>query len=209
MPSIHLNYGTWWQWDPNFYPGQKVAFDPNTKRIYVAEGVTLLNVKEDLYSAWKEWNISSPEYPFPIAREVAISAIGGEQITQTVFVGSTFFLENGWRIKPWPSGNGYVLTIVGNLFTREAGENPVVPESNVTINLERSSLATASLVGIDEALDQIQDQIDTIANKVWLVNASGEDNYGTVVQRIDGRTVVIQDQVECTLKRGEFLALQK
>jgi len=202
-------YGTWWAWDPNFFPNQKVVFDARDRLMYVNNGVTTLDVKIDIYSAWKEWNLSSPEYPLPMSNQIAISAIGGEQITETVFVGSTFFLENGWRIKPWASSKGYVLTIVGNLFTREAGENPVVPESNVTINLERSSLATASLVGIDEALDKIQEQVDTIANKVWLVNASGNDNYGTVVQRIDGRTVVIQDQVECTLKRGEFLALQK
>jgi len=209
MPSIHQFYGNRWMWDPNQFPNQKVSWDPINKLIYVNEGVKELDAKIDIYSAWKEWTLGSQEYPFPVWRRPAISAIGGEPITPVVNVGSTFFLENGWRIKPWPSGTGYVLNIIGNLFTREAGDNPVIPESNVTITLERSSLATASLIGLEEAITQIEEKVDEVANKVWLINASGDDNYGTVVQRIDGRTVVIQDQVECTLKRGEFLALQK
>jgi hypothetical protein len=43
MPSIHFNYGSWWNWlpaDAGGFPNQKVAFYGPTKTIYVNEVVT-------------------------------------------------------------------------------------------------------------------------------------------------------------------------
>jgi len=69
MPSIVFNYGSWWNWETaaaGGHPNQKVSFDGANRNIYVAEGVTELNVKTDLYSAWKEWSQFSTESPPPI-----------------------------------------------------------------------------------------------------------------------------------------------
>jgi hypothetical protein len=190
-----IRYGTWWDWlpdDEGGYPNQKVAFSAREKIIYVNEGVTELDVKIDIYSAWKEWNLSSPEEPFPIAFLDAISAIGGEPLNDTLNVGSTFFLENGWRIQPFASKTPYVLNVIGNIYTREAGENPFRFAEGVSVNLTRSNLvdqlvATSTITEADQA---------AIATKVWQVvsGASGNPTYGSLNEK--------------QLKKGEFLALK-
>jgi len=81
----------------------------------------------------------------------AINTTGGDPITADTLLGDSYFLENGWRIQPWiPADenlNGYVLDMVGNIYTREAGGNPVNPVGGVTISLTRSSLPTVSIAG--------------------------------------------------------------
>ena len=50
MPSIHFNYGSWWNWETaaaGGYPNQKVVFDGPNKIIFVNEGVTELDVQSD------------------------------------------------------------------------------------------------------------------------------------------------------------------
>lgn len=112
----------------------KVTFDGVNKIINVVNSETDLDVKEDIYSEWKIWVTTSDNAKF----EQAMSAIGGDPITGTTALGTTYFLENGWRIQPW-TGN-YVLTISGNIFTREEGQNPALPASGVTVSLTRSNL---------------------------------------------------------------------
>lgn len=207
MNSIYYNYGTWWQWDPDQYPNQKVAFDAFKKIIYVNEGVTELDVKADIYSAWKEWYINSPEYPYASASEEAISAIGGEPLTDVLNVGSTFFLENGWRIQPFPQPNAYLLTVNGNLYTRETGENPFLFASGANIIITRSNLvdqlvASTSITEADFA---------AIAQRVWQYGTlldTGVNSYGTRVKAIDSDLTVIETKVNKTLTTGEFLALK-
>ena len=207
MPSIHFNYGTWWQWDPNQFPNQKVAFDAYTKIIYVNEGVTELDVKIDLYSAYKEWVQSSPEYPNPFWQKEVISAIGGEPLNDTLNVGSTFFLENGWRIQPAPSKKPYILTVNGNIYTREAGGNPFLFAEGVSVNLTRSNLVD-QLVATSSLTAQ---QISDISREVWRYNTTidtGNQSYGQLVKYIDSDLSIVKTEVDKTLKKGEFLALQ-
>jgi len=225
MNFTTLNYGSWEFWeayDPanNYFGAQKVTFDGYNKLILVNEGITELDAKADIYSAWKEWvsvvkfakNGSSA--PFPQANDAqnskwpfAITAVGGESISDTEFLGSSFFLENGWRIKPWVSSAGYVLTITGNLFTRESGENPVVPESNVTVNLFRSSivLATASVASLSA------EDLTNIADGVWTKSSAGSvtGSYGRLVNNIDSDLSIVKTEIDKTLKKGEYLAFQK
>ena len=208
MAFIHHQYGTSWNWDPNLYPNQKVAFDAFSKIIYVNEGVTVLDVKIDVYSAWKEWVINSPEYPLPSWQLEAISAIGGEPLNDTLNVGSTFFLENGWRIQPFASKNPYVLTVNGNIYTREAGGNPFLFAEGVSVNLTRSNLvdqvvATSTLSSGDR---------EAIANEVWgkstLEYTTCSNVFGGLVRAIDSDLGVVDTKVDKTLTKGEFLALK-
>jgi len=200
MPSIHFNYGSWWQWDPNQYPNQKVAFDAYEKIIYVNEGVTELDVKIDIYSAWKEWVLNSPEYPLPSWQKEAISAIGGEPLNDTLNVGSTFFLENGWRIQPLASKVPYILTVNGNIYTREAGGNPFLFAEGVSVNLTRSNLVDQLVASTSIT----QADYEAIAANVWARSTTpntGVSTYGQLVKDID-------TEVDKTLKKGEFLALK-
>ena len=207
------NYGNWQFWGVydtanGLYGDQKVAFDGYNKIIYVAEGVRTLDVKEDIYSAWKEWVLGSVEEPPASSWPDAISAIGGEPLNDTLNVGSTFFLENGWRIQPVATKTPYILTVNGNIYTREAGGNPFLFAEGVSVNLTRSNLvdqivASSTLTEADK---------NAIADKVWgesiLGYQTGGTNFGGLVRGIDSDLGVVDTKVDKTLTKGEFLALK-
>jgi hypothetical protein len=136
MLLFNFSEYTWWNpySPPDSFGTQKVTFDGINKLILINENETTIDFRTDVYSMWKEW-VTWRDYA---KYEFAITAIGGQPITGTQNVGITYFLENGWRIQPW-SGN-YVLEISGNLYTREVGQNPVVPTSGVAVSLTRSNL---------------------------------------------------------------------
>ena len=207
------NYGNWQFWGVydtanGLYGDQKVAFDGYNKIIYVAEGVRTLDVKEDIYSAWKEWVLGSVEEPAASSWPDAISAIGGEPLNDTLNVGSTFFLENGWRIQPVATKTPYILTVNGNIYTREAGGNPFLFAEGVSVNLTRSNLvdqlvASSTLTEADKT---------AIAEKVWgtstLDYQNQVANFGGVVTNIDSDLNTLESKVGKTLTKGEFLALK-
>ena len=173
MPSIHFNYGSWWNWlptDEGGYPNQKVAFDGPNKIIFVAEGVTELDVRIDLYSAWKEWVQYSSEFPESAVWLKAFSVVGGDPITDTVDLGVTYFLENGWRIQPFTSKSPYTLTIKGNIYTREAGETINLFAEGVSVSLERSNiveLITVEALATSITPDDVTAIANAAADQVW------------------------------------------
>ncbi len=166
-----FNFNNWQFWDaydpPNGTFGeQKVGFDGPNKVIYVAEGVTELDVQQDLYSAWKEWIIGTKEFPHASAYLNAFSVVGGDPITDTQSLGSTYFLENGWRIQPFPSDSPYVLTVNGNIYTREAGGNPFLFAQGVAVSLTRSNIIDLITVSGVNASITVGD-LENIRDYVW------------------------------------------
>lgn len=215
-----INFGNWQFWQDSdgsgggfgsggYYGTQKVSWDGFNKIIYVNEGVTTLDVKADLYSAWKEWLLGSVENPSSSGWLRAISAIGGEPLNDTLNVGSTFFLENGWRIQPFASKLPYVLTVNGNLFTREAGGNPFLFAEGVSVNLTRSNIVD-QLVATSTIT---QSDLQNIAAQVWgtstLGYTAGSPVFGGSVNGIDSDLTVTKERVDKTLTLGEYLAFQK
>lgn len=159
MPSLVYNYNNWQFWsvyDPanGLLGNQKVTFDGPNKIIIVNEGVTELDFKTDVYSAWKEWILDPTQINAKWVE--AISVVGGDPLPGARQLGTTFFLENGWRMRTW-EGN-HELTVTGNAFTRE-GVSLFVPTLNpwtITINLNTSTLVetiipTVSLTEADIA----------------------------------------------------------
>jgi hypothetical protein len=173
MPSLIVNYGSWWNWETTAaggYPNQKVAFDSITKTIFVAEGVTQLDVKVDLYSAWKEWIKEAHDAVIPAGQPIAFSAVGGDAVTDNQNLGTTFFLENGWRIQPYTSGQSYTLTITGNLYTREPGETPFYFAEGASVSLVRSNivdLITVSAVAVAITPEDVTAIANAAADQVW------------------------------------------
>ena len=98
MPNIVFNYGHWEFWAPydpanGDFGTQKVVFDGLNKLIIVADSTTTLSIKEDVYSAWKEWTLAVGS-PY----EQAIRTIGGDPTIAGQFAGDIYFLINGWRL---------------------------------------------------------------------------------------------------------------
>jgi hypothetical protein len=139
-----------------------VTFDgPNKIMTEIsAEGDNTLEVV-DIYSAWKEWVLQSDNAKY----EQAFAVVGGDPISGTQNLGSTFFLENGWRIRP--AELTHKLTVLGNLFTREAGESPFIPvlgAYTVTIELRVSNLVDTVATGASD-LTQLEADVTQIKQK--------------------------------------------
>lgn len=186
MPTTTFNYGDWSFWRPYFPPDgyygeSRIAFDGPNRLILISEGVTLISVKREIYSVWKRWvqvpGSNNSRWP------QAISAVGGDPITTTEFLGATFFLENGWRIQPAP-GN-YILSIEGNLYTREVNGNPVNPTPGVAVSLVRANL-------VDGRIAITQEDYEAIADEVWdelRYEHTGDGSFGQGVASIRGDVV--------------------
>jgi len=157
-------YGNWQYWQ-NYH---NVTFDGPNRLILVNRNITALDVKQDIYSDWKEWSLQSDNMEYT----VAISTIGGEALGGGQFVGSTFFLENGWRIRSWEGDHS--LVVVGNLFTREAGDFPFIPplgRNSVNYIMARSQLVQAIEVASSTTGSTAPTAVE-IATAVWNYNTS-------------------------------------
>ena len=187
--QVAFNYNNWQFWtiyNPSneFFGDQKVVFDGPNKLIIVAEGVTELDFREDVYSAWKEWikdpNQQNAQY------ELALSATGGDPLPGSRALGTTYFIENDWRMRTWEGD--HELTVTGNFFTR-AGVSAFISTLNpwtITINLNTATLVETILPAI--AIDQ--GTVDGIASAVWnepLSNGStAEETFIDIQQGLGG-----------------------
>lgn len=151
----YANWDFWELYDPTVsFGSQKVTFDGPNKLILINEGVTEIDFREDIYSNWKEWKLIDN---YTNARYLqALSVVGGDPLPGDRILGSTFFLENGWRIRSW-EGN-HILSIEGNVFTRE-GEDPVLPpigQYKVTVNFVVSTLVEGGRsIGAELGIDSV------------------------------------------------------
>lgn len=153
----------------------KVTFDGVNRLIIINDGVTSLDVQRDIYSAWKEWSQLETNLKYL----KAIDTVGGEPTVAGQRLDVTYFLINGWKIKPY-SGT-YDLTITGNIFSVD-GTSIKVPAdiisatvaNNLTLNLNTSVIVrqvTSNTEGgtglqTDErtALFNIEDRVISIQN---------------------------------------------
>jgi len=155
-----MNLWTYYSDHWSFY--HKVTFDGPNKLIRINEGVTSLDVKIDLYSDWKEWSDNqNPDGIINAKYLPAMRAVGGDPLPGGRYLGSTYFLTNGWRIKPW-SGN-YRLTVTGNLYTEE-GDSPYLAADGLLNNIfvESTVSTLVETIGVGSSAE--------VAAAVW-----GED----------------------------------
>lgn len=139
----------------------KVTFDGVAKLISIEDGITTIDVKSDLYSAWKDWVLEG-NANFP----PAFSTVGGDPLGGGRQAGTYFFLNNigGWRIKPQEAS--HALTIIGNAYALDPDREMFKPTDGaytVSIRLETSSLTQAI---------EVFGSAGTIANAVWGASAS-------------------------------------
>jgi hypothetical protein len=102
---LALYFGAWDYWELR----DKVTFNKFTKIISVNPGVTNLDIKADVYSAWKRWMLI--ENNAKMGR--AIRAIGGDPTVAGKAAGDIYFLVNEWRLQVDLSKTA----IAGSLFS--------------------------------------------------------------------------------------------
>jgi hypothetical protein len=132
-----------------------VSFDGALRRIIVDDGVSSLSVMVDVYSAWKRWVLLSDNSKYA----AAMRSVGGDPLPGGQFLGATFFLLNGWKIRPYEGD--HTLTLNGNLYS-EDGSSPFVRtigDFNVLIQQNNSAIVqgistSGSTVDFADLLDQ-------------------------------------------------------
>lgn len=185
-------YYHWEYWELN----HNVTFDGINKLILINDGVTSLNVQRDIYSSWKEWAKLEQNLKYL----PAITTVGGEPTVAGEKLDVTYFLINGWKLKPYPGS--YDLTLVGNIFDVNGGSikvaadvlSPFAP-NNITINTNTSVIVrqitpsgssggltpaeSASLVNIENTVLSIQ---STLASPVTASLISSQEQILTDLQ---------------------------
>ena len=178
--SQFYNFRDYW----NLY--HKVTFDGDNRVIIINRDVTLIDVQKDLYSDWKEWSQIYDYMKYP----VALSSIGGEPLGGGQYVGSTYFLENGWRIRP--PEQSINIEFVGNLYTRESGQSPIIPTLqpwNNAITFTRSTLVYS--VATQTADTGSIPTAEQIAEAVWNKLIPSVPNTGSYGEHVAGRLLTI------------------
>jgi hypothetical protein len=164
----------------------KVWFDGEQRIIQLMDGFTSLNVQKDVYSAWKQWMVIRDFSKWP----PALRTVGGDPISATEALGDTYFLTNGWRIRPYVGD--YQLDIDGNLYV-DGGTGSVITlpsDSNILTNLKVSSLVSRQIITeerIVEVVNQsVLDLLNSIETRTIGIDATTRDT-NVVVHGIDAK----------------------
>jgi hypothetical protein len=145
----------------------------------------------EIYSEWKDWvKLSDNAKYYP-----AFRFVGGDPITDTQDLGITYFLLNGWRIKP--AELSHKLTVVGNLFTDPSGFSAFVDTNGAfTVNTETrvSNLVDSAVSRLDLTQLLTEVYIDPINGVSGTAEGVGTPT-NPVNNVIDARTIADRDNL--------------
>lgn len=176
-----------WQYWQNYH---RVTFDGPNRLIVVNPGVSTLRVKQDLYSAWKQWLQEETNSKY----EAAFRSIGGDPIGGGLFAGDLYFLINDWKIYI-----DHEVAITGVVYC-EDGSNPFI--TPITANVVRSTASNLALAyGQTPAQDQ---QITNIESQLSTLQEQTRDLHGEAL----GRWVLDPDADTMTLFREDGSVLK-
>lgn len=148
-------------------------FDGNTRIMSLHYGVTSFTVSL-LYSDWKRWTTIDDNAKFL----PAFRYVGGDPTIPGQFLGSTYFITNSWKIRPF---NGdHTLIVDGNLFTEDQSSPflPALDPHMVAVQMAFSNLTTTIVA--DSTGTVITPE--NIATAVWKksVQDAEIDQVGTI-----------------------------
>ena len=140
--------------------GEKVTFHPATRIIQIDQAPTFIgsdwyvdiDVKTDLYSDGKEDWLTDPDLHKLI---FAMSSVGGDPLPGGQELGATFFLQGGWKIRPYEAS--HILRVTGNLYAID-GSSPYVPTLgayNVQIVQQVSVLVDSTIANTTQQIDEL------------------------------------------------------
>lgn len=81
-------------WQDDWLLYHKVVFDGINRLIIINPGETVISVKNDIYSSWKEWARLRDNAKFL----PAVRTTGGDPVGGGEFTGDNYFLINNWRV---------------------------------------------------------------------------------------------------------------
>jgi len=173
---------TWPNWWDDWEYQWKVTFDGESRTITINPGVTSLSVKEDIYSAWKQWVSLRQNGRFP----AALRTIGGDPLGDGKFAGDLYFLQNNWQVIV-----NELVSVEGALFNDlpkpaylvNPGGGVISTVSNLVQTVETASSTPLTAQEISNAVwnEQIQDTntaldiLSNIPDNVWNEIIDGAD----------------------------------
>lgn len=137
------------------------TFNGATKIISINPGVTSFSAGQ-VYSAWKQWVQTSDNAKYEAAFG---NSVGGEPLGGGVSVGTYYFIQNGWMIRPQESS--HTLVVSGNLFPvpdTASVFTSTLGNYNVLISMKTSSL-TQQVVSGGGSVVTPADVADAVWNK--------------------------------------------
>jgi len=118
------------------------TFDGPSKLIVLTPGTTSVAVR-DMWSRWVDWFCTGDNSRFL----PAMYNIGGDDLGGGRSLGISYFLENGWKVRPQEAN--HVLAVSGNLYSRD-GLSPFVSTLgifNVSVQMTVSNLVDQVAAG--------------------------------------------------------------
>jgi hypothetical protein len=157
----------------------KVSFDGVTKLITVNSNESVIDVKADLYSAWKRWIQTRDNLKY-IA---AMRTVGGDPTVQGEFLGATFFVTNGWRIVLTNA-----TTIEGNIFSDDF-DTPYLTEEGVVIAFSKVSNLIDQVAPTTETLTEVASSVVNTLNTGTYDGVAFEDIMPILLAMAQGKIV--------------------
>ncbi len=140
------------QWANN----HAVTFDGENKLIYISPAVTVVDVKTDIYSNWKEWLLLYDNSKFP----AAIRSTGGDPTISGEYAGDIYFMINGWRIVV-----SHSCQINGVLYSDDYSSPFVQADGTQLVTNKVSSLVNTVSVGGGSGISVADIEASTILAK--------------------------------------------
>lgn len=160
------------------------TFDGNTKIISLNTGITLFTIT-DLYSDWKRWVATSDNAKF----QPAFRYVGGDPTIPGQSLGTTYFLLNSWKIRPYNAE--HTLIVEGNIFTDDQSSAFIhtLDCHMVVVQIAFSNLTTT--VVVDASGGTITP--DSIASAVWNKSASSSEfsTNGTIGDFLKNKVLTV------------------
>lgn len=206
MSFLTAYYNNWQFWAPynptiGFYGTQKCVFDGPNKLIYVNEQDSEISVKQDVYSAWKEWASFTDNAKYL----PAIRVTGGDPIAGTTsFTGDTYFLINGWRFLI-----DHSVVIDGVIYSDDFPSPFIQADGTQIVTNKVSSLVqtvtTETIAGISIPTPQeIRQEMDINSTKLTSIN----NKVQTLNNAPSAADVADAVRTELTPELTHLLALQ-
>lgn len=139
------------------------TFNGASKLVVLTAGTTSFSAV-DLYSRWKDWVLLSDNSKYL----AAMSSAGGDPLPGGAFLGQTFFMENGWKIRPQESA--HTLTVNGNLYDRDGGTPFTSTVGSFNVRIEQKTSNIVDLVAIGGSVltaNEIADAVINKADSIW------------------------------------------
>jgi hypothetical protein len=167
------------------------SFDGIGKIISLTPGTVDLDTI-DLYSRWKDWLRSNPQYL------QAFSVVGGDLVdpVASVYVTSYVFLNNGWKIKPQEAS--HKLRVYNGVLGAIDGSDPFVPtvgDYNVLVQYSQPVRTETALV--ETGVSGL-----TPAESAALLDARAYAGNRLRINKVTGVWVLYADDGETPLHTG-------